>query len=86
MLCLVVNTSLFLLNATLQNHIKDFNWDSDLTEKLSESVYVDDLCQEKGMMGCINLLPKIKEVFSCRQILFAKVGIHFKVIVRSDSG
>ena len=38
-----VNASPFLLNATLQNHIKHCNTDMDFAKKLSESFYVDDL-------------------------------------------
>ena len=38
-----VNASPFLLNATLQNHIKHYNTDTDFAGKLSESFYVDDL-------------------------------------------
>ena len=38
-----VNARAFLLNATLQNHIKHYNTDTDFADKLSESFYVDDL-------------------------------------------
>ena len=38
-----VNASPSLLKATLQNHIKHYNTDTDFAEKLSESFYVDDL-------------------------------------------
>ena len=60
------------MNATLQNHIKHYNTDTDFAEKLSESFYVDDLVAgEANDEDAIEFYQNSKECLS-------KGGFHLR--------
>ena len=60
-----VNSSPFLLNATLQHHISQYSSDPELVENLPNSFYVDDLVYGEGdLEKCLSLYQKSKKCLS----------------------
>ena len=61
-----VNSSLFLLNATLQHHISQYSSDPEFVVNLLNSFYVDDLVSGEGdLEKCrLSLYQKSKKCLS----------------------
>lgn len=60
-----VNSSPFLLNATLQYHICQYSSDPEFVENLLNSLYVDDLVSAEGdLEKCLSLYQKSKKCLS----------------------
>ena len=60
-----VNVSPFLLNATLQNHNRNYFIDQDFVKKLLDSFYVDDFnSRENKVDGVFQLYQKTKKCLS----------------------
>ncbi|XP_068670918.1 uncharacterized protein [Montipora foliosa] len=60
-----VNSSPFLLNATLRHHISQYSLDAEFVENLLNSFYVDDLVSgERNLERCLLLYEKSKKCLS----------------------
>ena len=60
-----VNSSAFLLNATLRHHISQYSLDAEFVENLLNSFYVDDLVSgERNLERCLLLYEKSKKCLS----------------------